>query len=769
MGNSFKEKSDSTILDMMDQLSRWKERLSNLTVSPLTRKCSGLAEKRDIRLTRLQGDYPESLQSAPESARRPIEACETVQLSSDAVSALEQLRNVEHGQSSYFVILLTALVVLVSRLTGDEDIAIGSSDGNGLSFVLRTAVDVKESFTHLLAKIEKLFSEYASDAMPMQKLQQCLGTTSLYRVALYCSLETSSSNLDTTDLAIYYVEKGGATPRSNGLTGEASDQVPELRAIYNQRFFASSRIHIILSQMLQFMQNASSNPQECISKIDILTEAQRQVIPDPRKDLHWSNYRGAIHDIFAANADRYPERLCVKETAYGSTSQREFTYRQINEASNIIAHHLIKSGVQRGEVVMIYAHRGVDLVVAVLGVLKAGATFSVLDPLYPPDRQTIYLDVAKPRALINLEKATIEAGELTDHVRSFIKVNLQLKTEIPALVIKDDGTLLGGKIDGQDVLQDQQKSRAKPTNIVVGPDDIPTLSFTSGSEGVPKGVRGRHFSLAYYFPWMAQRFNLGENDRFTMLSGIAHDPIQRDIFTPLFLGAQLLVPSKDDIQNEKLAEWMRNYGATVTHLTPAMGQILVGNATAEFPELHHSFFVGDILIKRDCKSLQRLAPNVRVVNMYGTTETQRAVSYYEIPSFIDDSTYLDSMKDVIPAGKGMSEDVQLLVINRADASKVCGIGEIGEIYVRAGGLAEGYLGLPELTAKKFVQNWFVDPKKWISEDTEKVAATEKEPWREYYKGPRDRLYRSGDLGRYTPSGGESSSGKLLFKFNTLGI
>lgn len=115
-----------------------------------------------------------------------------------------------------------------------------------------------------------------------------------------------------------------------------------------------------------------------------------------------------------------------------------------------------------------------------------------------------------------------------------------------------------------------------------------------------------------------------------MLSGIAHDPIQRDIFTPLFLGAQLLVPAKEDIQNEKLAEWMRNYGATVTHLTPAMGQILVGGASAQFPALHHAFFVGDILIKRDCRSLQGLAPNVSIVNMYGTTEV-RTFHFFDSP------------------------------------------------------------------------------------------------------------------------------------------
>lgn len=441
------------------------------------------------------------------------------------------------------------------------------------------------------------------------------------------------------------------------------------------------------------------------------------------------------------------------ETSSGSSSGRDFTYGQINEASNVLAHHLVQTGVERGDVVMIYAYRGVDLVIAVMGVLKAGGTFSVIDPLYPRDRQIIYLKVAQPRALINLAKATQEAGILSEKVRSFINNTLQLKTEIPALAIQENGLLLGGIINDKDILEGQQPLKAKSPGIIIGPDDVPTLSFTSGSEGNPKGVRGRHFSLAYYFPWMAQRFNLGENDRITMLSGIAHDPIQRDIFTPLFLGAQLLVPHKDDIQNEKLAEWMQKYGATVTHLTPAMGQILIGNATAEFPKLQHAFFVGDILIKRDCKSLQRLAPNARVINMYGTTETQRAVSYYKIPSFNDDVSFLENMKDVVPAGKGMSEDVQLLVVNQTDPSKLCGIGEIGEIFVRAGGLAEGYLGLPELTEKKFKKNWFLDPQKWIDEDEARKAG---EPWRQHYLGPRDRCYRSGDLGRYTPSGGKLS-------------
>ncbi|KAF9878966.1 L-aminoadipate-semialdehyde dehydrogenase [Colletotrichum karsti] len=468
-------------------------------------------------------------------------------------------------------------------------------------------------------------------------------------------------------------------------------------------------------------------------------------LPDPTSDLHWGAFRGAIQDIFSENAKKHPDRLCVVETG---PPRREFTYRQIDEASNVVANHLVASGIQRGDVVMSYSHRGVDLVIAIFGILKAGATFSVIDPSYPPDRQNVYLDVARPRALVVIKKATEEAGRLTDKVRSFIAENLEIKTEIPALELKSDGTVLGGSIDGKGDIFDGV-ARENGPNVVVGPDSNPTLSFTSGSEGKPKGVLGRHYSLAYYFDWMAQRFNLSENDSFTMLSGIAHDPIQRDVFTPLFLGAKLLCPPKDAIQHEKLAEWMKEHGATVTHLTPAMGSVLTSNATAEFPALHHAFFVGDILIKRDAKALQKLARNCHIVNMYGTTETQRAVSYYEIPSVSADAGFLDRFPDnAIPAGKGM-KDVQLLVVDRENPQRVCSVGEVGEIYVRAAGLAEGYLANDELNKAKFVDNWFVTDDRWQKLDQE---ACKNEPWRQFYKGPRDRMYRSGDLGKYTEDG-----------------
>jgi L-aminoadipate-semialdehyde dehydrogenase len=384
----------------------------------------------------------------------------------------------------------------------------------------------------------------------------------------------------------------------------------------------------------------------------------------------------------------------------------------------------------------------------------SSATMSILDPAYPPARQKIHLEVAQPCALVNIARATDEAGPLAPIVRRYIDEELPLKAEVPSLRIDDSGVLSGGEV-GRDIFSQVRTKASSPPDTQVGPDSAPTLSFTSGSEGRPKGVLGRHFSLTKYFSWMAERFQLNSESRFTLLSGIAHDPVQRDIFTPLFLGAQLLVPSKEDIQHEKLAEWMREHKPTVTHLTPAMGQILVGGATAKFPSLDRAFFVGDVLTKRDCRSLRELAVNANIVNMYGTTETQRAVSYYEIPSQAKDPNYLDELKDAIPAGKGM-KDVQLLVVNREDRTKLCKIGELGEIYVRAAGLAEGYKGDQTLNDQKFLMNWYVDNKVWVEADKKNDKG---DPWRKYYKGPRDRLYRTGDLGRYLESGDVECTGR----------
>ncbi|KAI8843067.1 hypothetical protein BC829DRAFT_425943 [Chytridium lagenaria] len=602
---------------------------------------------------------------------------------------------------SPFSILLGAFAVLLHKFTGEEDITVGSSSTSANPLVLRFPVTDADPFATVINSILQAERDAAADEVPFNTLIEALfpvkkGSSgddaseedtvnpSLFKVRFFNLTDTSPDTFEATttsstcDLTILITQS--TTLRR---------LLPiDIQVLYNSVLFSSSRILDMLDQLETVIDIASRFPDRSVG----------QDFPDPTADLAWDGFQGAITDIFSRNAKAHPERVCVVENTPSGvpgdlSTLRTFSYDQIHRASNLLAHHLVKSGIQREDVVVLYSYRGVDLVVAVMGVLKAGATFSVIDPAYPPNRQVIYLSVAQPRGLVVLGKA----GTLHDEVTTYIKEKLSIQCFVPELEILDDGTLRGGVPEGKtegDVLDHVRSFSGEDVGVVIGPDSIGTLSFTSGSTGIPKGVRGRHFSLTHFYPWMKTEFGLNQDERFTMLSGIAHDPIQRDIFTPLFLGAQLRIPTADDIGTPgRLAEWMGKNGITVTHLTPAMGQLLSANATHPIPTLRNAFFVGDVLTKRD---------------------TQRAVSYLKVPPPSVNVGFLSEQKDIMPAGKGM-KNVQLLVVNKAGL--LCGVGEVGEIYVRSSGLAEGYLR------------------------------------------PRDRMYRTGDLGRYRPDGSVECTGR----------
>lgn len=639
-----------------------------------------------------------------------------------------------------FHLLLAAFVVLLHRYTGDTDLVIGTnSPQTGEPLILRIPTEAGDPFWQIVRRVQAVEAEAASDNAPYEEIVARLDKASagsstatphspIFRVRFFdettgnASKFLQSTSL-TTDLTVFVTRPGfhldaqadadtSASIETLAPTRAARDSVLpalSLHLSYNALLFSSSRTKLLLSQLSRIINEVAAHPTTAVGTVSLRTAAENAILPDPRQDLDFCGFMGSITSIFERNAKAHPERRAIAESLPGqganalemaapASTIRSISYAELDRASNVLAHHLMAHGVQRGEVVTTYAYRGADLVVSVLATLKAGAVFSVIDPAYPPVRQNIYLQVAKPRAIVVLAKA----GSLHANVRKCIQEELQVRVEVPALELLDGGKVRGGSFAGSsgDVLDAAQSKAGDSTGVLLGPDSPATLSFTSGSTGIPKGVFGRHHSLTHFFPWMGERFGIGAQDRFTMLSGIAHDPIQRDMFTPLFFGAELHVPTADDIGTPgRLAEWMAATKATVTHLTPAMGQLLSAQASALIPSLRNAFFVGDVLTKRDCTRLQALAANVRIVNMYGTTETQRAVSYFAIPPVSESPTFLATQKDIMPAGQGM-KDVQLLVVNRNKRTATCAVGEQGEIYVRSGGLAEGYLASPEDNVRK---------------------------------------------------------------------
>lgn len=687
-------------------MSAWKEYLDNATLNALPTDFSRLNE----------GKVVDSRIAVPISQETDV-----------ALTALASNYN-----TTPYAVGLALFMVMVGRHSGDEDVVVGSCLESDKQHCVTRCQSVNKSvtFANLLDAVNSSFKVARSSPAVHSEVRTLFGGEDKFRCLFLEGPTSTLTHFSYKDMALIY------SPSEN-----------QFVCHYNSLIFKRQRIQFFIDEFFQLILAAADS--QPLMETSLITKSQlsSNAIPDPAANLDWENFRGPIQDLFSANAAKFPDRECIVETKniyLENSTTRSFTYKQIDEASNIVAHYLVSSGIQIDDVVMIYAYRGVDLVISVMGVLKAGATFSVIDPAYPAARQNIYLSVAKPRGLIVLKKA----GILSPAVKEYINANLELKAELLNLEL-----LNNGDVNADKDLSDAKSRKDQQTGVKVGPDNHPTLSFTSGSEGIPKGVRGRHFSLAYYFPWMGETFGLSEKDRFTMLSGIAHDPIQRDIFTPLFFGAKLLVPTADDIGTPgRLAEWMGQNECTVTHLTPAMGQLLSAQATANIPALKNAFFVGDILTKRDCLKLQTLARNTAIINMYGTTETQRAVSYFRIPSVTEDSQFLSTQKDVIPAGKGM-HNVQMLIVNRAAPKNICAVGEIGEIYVRAAGLSDGYLDLPDMTDKKFLTSWFVEPEHWQKQSSK--SADPEHGW----LGIRDRLYRTGDLGRYMPDGNTEVTGR----------
>ena len=239
---------------------------------------------------------------------------------------------------------------------------------------------------------------------------------------------------------------------------------------------------------------------------------------------------------------------------------------------------------------------------------------------------------------------------------------------------------------------------ADAMDSVVGPDDTAYLAFTSGTTGKQKAVVGTHRPLSHFLKWHVETWGLASSDRFALLSGLGHDPLLRDLFTPWWIGATLCIPSAEPVESVgRLAHWLREQRASVIHVTPTLSRLLCQTADADWPDLRYVFFGGEALRERDVLMVRRLAPGRRsFVNYYGATETPQAMGFYTAKD-PDPGNPSQGIGRVLPLGQGI-DGVQLLVLNEAD--QLAGVGEVGEIHVRTSYLSRGYLNLPDLTPRE---------------------------------------------------------------------
>ncbi|HEU4435060.1 MAG TPA: condensation domain-containing protein, partial [Pyrinomonadaceae bacterium] len=657
------------------QLSYWKQQLAGVT--------AGLE---------LPADRPRP------PVRTFASASQSIELSDELSESLRALSR-RHGVT-LFMTLVTVFKILFHRFTQQEDIVVGSpiagrnrSETKGLigcflnTLVLRTNLGGNPTFRELLERVNQTTTgAYAHEDLPFEKLleelqpERDLSRTPLFQV-FFNMLNLPDGEIELPDLSVELLP-----PRDVGAKFDATIYVRELNRriaielVYNADLYADERMRHTLAQFECVLSQVVENSDRRIGEYSLVTAESQRILPDPTEILS-SKWEGAVHAIFSRQARSAPERAAIVGES------ETWTYGDLESRANKLANYMRAQGAATEDIVAIYGHRSPALVWALIGTLKAGAAFLILDPAYPPARLVDYLEVAKPKGWIQLEAAGPLPQSLQDYVWS---MPCRFRLELPA----------------RDLGQPFASISSNDPGVDVRADDLAYISFTSGSTGRPKGVQGCHGSLTHFLPWLQRTFGLDHHDRYSMLSGLSHDPLHRDVFTPLQLGASICIPNREAIEVPgRLAEWMQRQRVTITHLTPAMGQLLTetfpGDAAREVDSLRYAFLVGDVLTKRDVARLRTLAPAVTVINYYGSTETQRAVSYHVARN--DEERADENGKQILPLGKGI-EDVQLLVLNASN--DLAGIGETAEIYLRSPHIARGYLDEPVLTSERFIVNPF---------------------------------------------------------------
>ncbi len=627
---------------------------------------------------------------------------------------------------SLFMTLLAAFKVLLHRYTGQTDICVGMPIANrnraetedliGFfvnNLVLRSDLKGNPTFNSFLAQVrEETLNAYAHQDMPFEKLveelqpERSLSYMPLFQISfLVQNAVEGEGELILQDLSISGLPVDVTTTKYDlSLSVTEIDNEQLVFAVYNSDLFDAATIKRLLRHYQIILESIVANPQQHIADLPLLTEEEQRLFAEVNDT--WTAYpeRMCIHEFFEEQAARRPGAIAVV------CDGRDLTYRELNQQANKLARYLRRRGVGPETIVGILMERSLEMVVAVLGVLKAGGAYLPLDLNYPEQRLALMLEETQVSLVLTQERRQKSLPEFNGEVVCVDRDEALFKNE-------------------------------EPNNLTTinHPDSLAFVFYTSGTTGKPKGVMATQRSAVNYLTHIVRDYQVSAADIVLQIASLSFDASVRDIIGPLVAGAELVLVPDVDVKNPfALLSKINEHGVTcILSIVPTMLRSLT-DAAAETGTTRETLRLvltsGESLSLSECARVRMvLGKRVSIVNQYGATECTMSSTRYRVPEALSSGTAL--------VGKPIANS-EVYVL---DAHfRQCPVGVPGEVYLGGVGVARGYLRSPDLTALKYIPNPFS-------------------------KDAGARLYRTGDLGRFLPDGNIELQGRVDRQVKVRGI
>ncbi|TDJ41937.1 MAG: amino acid adenylation domain-containing protein [Gammaproteobacteria bacterium] len=582
----------------------------------------------------------------------------------------------KEGMTLYMT-LLAAFQVLLHRYSQQDEIVLGTAVSNRHStalealigpfvntLVLRGDLSGNPTFRELMRRARDVaVGAFAHQDLPFELLVEHLkperdrSRTPLFQILFVVHQYSGAEELSLpeTNTVDYPVAPGTAMydlflqliELDNSFSGSIE---------YSTDLFERDSIERMSNHFTALLTGIAANPDTCITDLPmmgseetqkVLTDWNNTAMPYPRDQQ--------LQELVMQQAEQTPDAIAV------ICEQQSCSYAELNRHANQLGHYLQDAGVGPGDLIGIYVERSVNMMVALLGVLKTGAAYVPLDPLFPPDRIHFMMEDAELKGLLT-------QTDLLD--------DLQHKPEL--LVCLDKAT---------ELLNTQPN-----TNLPIcgTADDLAYVIYTSGSTGQPKGVQLPHRGVVNFLTTMAAQPGLDASDTLLAVTTLSFDIAVLELFLPLIRGARLVIATKDVTGDGlRLAELIKTSGTTIMQATPATWQLLLNAGWTGNSGL--KILCGGEALPRELAD-RLLATGAELWNMYGPTETTIWSSISKVAT-----------TGPITVGQPIG-NTQMYIVD--EQIRPVPVGVPGELCIAGDGVARGYLKRPGLTEERFIGNPF---------------------------------------------------------------